>query len=172
MSTKKDPYRVRITVGGNLITYNGPASTTTADLMTSKLLWDSVLSTDDARYITIDIYDFYLNTPLKDYEYMKIPIHLVPDEFIKYHNLQNKGYYRYLYVQIQRGIYGLPQSRRLANDLLKQCLYSFGYYKIPHCPSLWAHTTRLVNLTLVVDNFGVKYVGTQHAQYLIETLQK
>ena len=53
---KKDPYRVRITVGDNLINYNGPVATTTADLMTSKLLWNSILSTDGARYITIDIH--------------------------------------------------------------------------------------------------------------------
>ena len=45
---KEDPNRIRIAVGGNLITYRGNTSTRTADLTTSKLLWNSVLSTDGA----------------------------------------------------------------------------------------------------------------------------
>eukprot|EP00957_Ditylum_brightwellii_P064524 4896545-Ditylum_brightwellii.AAC.1 len=46
----KDPNHVRITVGGNLITYLGEVYTTTADLITSKFLWNSVLSTTGAKY--------------------------------------------------------------------------------------------------------------------------
>ena len=40
---KDDPNRVRITVGGNLIDYPGELTTRTADLITSKILWNSVL---------------------------------------------------------------------------------------------------------------------------------
>ena len=36
----------------------------TADLTTSKILWNSVLSTQDAKYMCIDIKKFYLGTPL------------------------------------------------------------------------------------------------------------
>jgi hypothetical protein len=52
---KEDPNRIRITVGGNLITYKGDVSTRTADLTTSKLLWNSVLSTAGAKYMCLDI---------------------------------------------------------------------------------------------------------------------
>ena len=38
---KADPNRVRITVGGNLINYPGELTTRTADLVTSKILWNS-----------------------------------------------------------------------------------------------------------------------------------
>jgi hypothetical protein len=48
---KEDRNRIRIAVGGNLITYRGNTSTCKADLTTSKLLWNSVLSTDGARYM-------------------------------------------------------------------------------------------------------------------------
>ncbi len=41
---KEDPNQVQITVGGNLIKYKGDVLTRTADLTTSKLLWNSVLS--------------------------------------------------------------------------------------------------------------------------------
>jgi hypothetical protein len=52
---KEDPNSIRITVGGNRITYKGNTSTRTADLTTSKLLWNSVLSTEGARYMCLDI---------------------------------------------------------------------------------------------------------------------
>ena len=61
---KEDPNRVRITVGGNLIDYPGELATNTADLITSKILWNSVLSTPEARYMTVDIKNFYLNNPM------------------------------------------------------------------------------------------------------------
>ena len=87
---KKDPNRVRITVGGNLIDYPGELTTKTADLVTSKILWNSVLSTQDARYMTIDIKSFYLATPLDIYKYMKIPVDIIPEHFIEQYGLQDK----------------------------------------------------------------------------------
>jgi hypothetical protein len=47
---KADPNRVRNTVGGNLIDYPGELTTRTADLVTSKILWNSTLSTKGGRY--------------------------------------------------------------------------------------------------------------------------
>ena len=44
-SHKKDPNRVRITAGGNLIKYLYELTTRTADLTTSKIMWNSVIST-------------------------------------------------------------------------------------------------------------------------------
>ena len=84
---KEDPYRVRITVGGNLIEYPGEVYTPTADLITAKILWNSVLSTSGARFCGFDLKNFYLETPMSRYEYMKIPIELIPIEFIQEYNL-------------------------------------------------------------------------------------
>ena len=63
---KKDPYRIRITAGGNLIKNVGPTTSTTADIITSKIMWNSVISTPEARYITADVRNYYLQTPLKE----------------------------------------------------------------------------------------------------------
>ena len=41
---KADPNRVRITAGGNLIVYPDELTTRTADLLTTKIMWNSVLS--------------------------------------------------------------------------------------------------------------------------------
>jgi hypothetical protein len=41
---------------------------TTADITIAKRLFNSVLSTPDTNVMTIDIKDFYLNTPMEQYE--------------------------------------------------------------------------------------------------------
>jgi hypothetical protein len=57
-------------VGGNLIDYPGDVSTKTADLTTAKILFNRILSTPKAKFMGIDLKNFYLNTPLDCYEYM------------------------------------------------------------------------------------------------------
>ena len=52
---KEDPKRVCITAGGNLINYPGKLTTRTADLTISKILWNSVLSTENGKYMCINI---------------------------------------------------------------------------------------------------------------------
>ncbi len=67
---KEDPYQIRITAGGNLINYDeSNASVRTADLDTAKLHWNSVFSTPLARYMCLDIKNFYLTAALEYIEY-------------------------------------------------------------------------------------------------------
>ncbi len=54
---KKDKYHTRITMGGNLINYPGNCGTPTADLLTVKLLLNSIISTPNAKFMSIDIKD-------------------------------------------------------------------------------------------------------------------
>ena len=42
---KEEQIRVRLTAGENLITYPGDVTTCTADLTTTKILWNSIIST-------------------------------------------------------------------------------------------------------------------------------
>ena len=71
-----------------------------------------------------DAGNFYLATPLDRPEYMRIPIELIPQEFIDAKNLADKikmvNGVGYIYMKIIRGIYGLPQAGVLANKLLKK----------------------------------------------------
>ncbi|KAL7474558.1 hypothetical protein ACHAW6_000533, partial [Cyclotella cf. meneghiniana] len=39
-------------------------------------------------------------------------------------------------------------------------------------PGLWTHKWRPIAFTLVVDNFGVKYVGQEHALHLKSILEE
>ena len=61
---KPDPYRTRLTFRGNLIDHPRDCGTLTVDLLTVKLLLNSIVSTPGSKFMTIDIKDFYLNTPM------------------------------------------------------------------------------------------------------------
>jgi len=63
-----DPHRIRIMAGGNLINYPGELTSRTADPTTSKLMWNSVLSTKGVKYMCLDIKNFYLTAPLDHFE--------------------------------------------------------------------------------------------------------
>ena len=76
-----------------------------------------------------------------------------------------------LYIKIIRGMYGLPQAGKLAHDKLKKHLEKYDYYPCKLTPGLWKHKTRPISFTLVVDDFGIKYVGKQHLDHLIHALQ-
>ncbi len=69
-------------------------------------------------------------------------------------------------------MYGLPHSGLLANKLLEKQLNKHGYRQSKVVPPLWKHDTWLIQFTLVVDNFGVKYVGEEHANHLKQALDK
>jgi hypothetical protein len=73
---KDDLHRIRITAGGNLITYKLSPSVWTADLDTAKLHWNSVVSTPGAKYMCLDIKNFYLTAKLDYFEYMRMPLDL------------------------------------------------------------------------------------------------
>ena len=75
---KEDPNRIRITAGGNPIDCNGEHSVPTANIVTAKLHWNSVVSTATAKYMYIDIKIVYLSAALEYFEYMKIPITMFP----------------------------------------------------------------------------------------------
>ena len=71
-ATKEEKNRTRLTVGGDRINYPGDCGTPTADLLTVKLLLNSVVSTAGAEFMTLDIKNFYLCTPLERYEYLRM----------------------------------------------------------------------------------------------------
>jgi hypothetical protein len=94
----------------------------TADMVSSKILWNSVISTKDARFAGADIKNMYLKTPLDWYESMKMPITLFPADIVDHYRLKEKALEGYIYIEIQKGMYGLPQAGILANKLITERL--------------------------------------------------
>ena len=168
---KADMYRIRFTCGGDKVIYLGKVSTPTADLTSVKTHLNSVVSTPGAKYMTIDIKDFYLGTPMTQYEYMWIPVKFIPANIMLQYNLTPLIHNNMIMVEIRMGMYGLPQAGILANDRLQAHLSKHGYAAAKHTPGFFTHIDRPISFTLVVDDFGVKYVGKHHAQHLIDTLQ-
>ncbi len=169
---KTEKAQTRLTVGGNLIDYPWEVTTPTADLATAKLLFNSVISTPGAHFLTMDIKDFYLNTPMESPKFMHLKYNILPLEIITKYGPAQKVLDGWVYVRTEKGMYGLPQAGLLANKLLTSRLDTHGYYQCQFTPGLWRHKWRPITFSLVVDNFGVKTVGITHAKHLKEVLQK
>ena len=102
---------------------------------------------------------------------MRIPLTMFPDHVAQQYQLQGKKNNGFVYVEIRKAIYGLLHAGVLANKVLKKRLASTGYYEMPHTPGLWKHVYCPITFTLVVDDFGVKYVGKNNANHLVATLK-
>ncbi len=131
---KADPHQIWITVGGNLINYPGKLSTCMADLTTSKLMWNSVLSTPGAKYMCLDIKKNYLTAPLDWFEYMKMPIGWFPQWIIEQYDLNKHVHNGFIYLEMQHAVWGLPLAGIFANKLLRKCCLPHGYFKCPNTP--------------------------------------
>jgi hypothetical protein len=95
---KSNPHRVRMTIGGDRIEYPGEVATKTADLTVTKAILNSVCSTKAALYMNMDIKKYYIGTPLERYEYVCIPISMVPDKIMDEYNLHALVHNGYLYI--------------------------------------------------------------------------
>jgi hypothetical protein len=128
-----------MTVGGDRIGYPGEVATKTEDLTVTKAILSSVCSTKAALYTNMNIKNYYLGTPLERYEYVRIPVSMVPEKIMDEYNLHALVHNRYLFVEVRKGMYGLPQAGLLANVLLKKRLAKHGYSPVPHTHGLWMH---------------------------------
>ena len=54
----------------------------------------------------------------------------------------------------------------LSNDLLRTRLNNTGYYETTTTPGLWRHKWRPIMFGLIVDDFGIKYVGDNQLHHL------
>jgi hypothetical protein len=148
---KSDPHRV----GGDRIKYPGEVAMKTEDLTVTKAILNSVCSTKTALYMSMDIKNYCLGTPLERYEYVRIPISMVPDEIMDKYNSYTRVHNGYLYVEVCKGMYGLPQAGLITNVLLAKRLAKHGYSPVPHIHGLWMHKWRPIKFSYVVDDFGV-----------------
>eukprot|EP00804_Cyclotella_cryptica_P002199 CCRYP_018252-RA/>CCRYP_018252-RA protein AED:0.18 eAED:0.16 QI:0/0/0/1/0.4/0.16/6/0/1101 len=159
---KKDPYRTRATMGGNLINYPEDVDTPTANLLLIKIFLNSVISTKGARFAGADIANFYLITSLTRPEYAKIHLSDIPEEVITEYKLREYATTDgWVYIKVVRG-----------HDLLESRLNQEGYYQSKIVPGLWKHKTRPIQFVLVVDDFGIKYIQKSDLDHLVHSLQK
>ncbi len=114
-----DPDRTRLVMGGDRVHYPSNGGTPTSNLLTVKLLINSIISTPGAKFFTMDIKDFYLNTSMARYKYMCLKLSNMPEVVIAHYKLLDVATPDgYVYCEIQKGIYGLPQAGIIAQELL------------------------------------------------------
>jgi hypothetical protein len=98
-------------VGGYRLDYSGDVATSTVKITTIKILINSTLSTEDAAaMMMMDIKNYYLGTPLRRFEYMKMVLSLFPEEIIQKCNLIALVVDGWVYIEIRKGMYGLKQA--------------------------------------------------------------
>jgi hypothetical protein len=119
----------------------------------------------------LDIKKFYLTAALEYFEYMKIPLALFPVWTIEQYNLQHLALDGWVYIEMRRVVWGLPQAGILANKRLRRKLAPFGNQS-NNTPGLWRHESRPLTVTLVVDDFGVKFVNKADVDHLIASIKK
>ena len=89
---KQEKYRVRLTVGGDKLDYNHDFTSPAASLIKTKMLLNSVIldSACGARFLTLDIKDFFLQTTMAEPEFMKIHSKYFSDDMKTAYYLHNK----------------------------------------------------------------------------------
>jgi hypothetical protein len=84
---KAEPNRTRFMVGGDRINYPGKVPTQTAEMLVNRMLFNSVISTRGARFMTMDISNFYLMKPLHQPEFIRMKLRDILDKIIDEYKL-------------------------------------------------------------------------------------
>ena len=111
--------RVGLTFEGDKFIFDETVSTPTFNLMTSKLHWNSVIATPGTKYLVVYVKNFYLNNLIPEHKYYKITLILIPQDVIDKYNLMDKQINVFLYIQVDKGMYGLFQVGIITHTLLK-----------------------------------------------------
>eukprot|EP01036_Dinobryon_divergens_P045964 gene45964-61445_t len=162
--------RVRETYGGDRSDYTGDVSASAASLDTVNIMLNATISERGARFTTADIKDYFLQSDLEEPEFMWIDVKDIPARTYAKYNVQLYERNGRVMVRIDKGIYGLPQAARLAKTGLDFHLNQHGYFET-NTICLYKHITRPVMFALVVDDFGIKSLGAEHTDHLLDTLR-
>ncbi len=96
---------------------------------------------------------------------------MIHDEIMKRYQLHGMERSCFVYFEIRRCMYGLPQAGRLSQIRLIEHLAHHGYLQCPNTPCLFRHKTRDIIFSLVVDDFGVQYGSQSDIDHLEATLK-
>ena len=106
-------------------------------------------------------------------EFLRMKIENFPDDVITQYKLKDiveaKGF---VIIRVEKGMYGLPYACIIEQNLLEETSETHGYTQSDQTPGFWTHAIRPISFTLIVDDFGVKYVGKEHVNHLIRVLEE
>lgn len=114
----------------------------------------------------------YLMSLLPDAEYIQFRYDMIPPWIIEHYNLEPLEVDRYVYARINRAWYGLKKGGMIAHDDLVQHLKQHGYVRAGITDGLFTHITWDISFTLLVDDFGIKYVKKEDVEHLIRVMRE
>ena len=85
---EKDKHRIRTTVGGNNAKHEGDLGTPADHLEMAKMLFNSALSRECVKFMTIDMSNFYAMTPVEQHECLRTNMKNISEETTKEHELE------------------------------------------------------------------------------------
>ena len=63
--------------------------------------------------MTMDLKDFYYDTPMEKYKYMKTILYSIPQDIIGQYQMASIEYKGWIYTNIQKGMPGLKQAEKM-----------------------------------------------------------
>ena len=167
--------RVRGTLGGDKINYTGDTLSEVADPVIVNLHQQPVLADLktglSARYVTIDLKDYYLKGRLHRPEYLWIPIKHMTATTLADFSLNPYVSEGKILFEVNGSMYGHPAAGRIAQTDFKELVKAHDYYEHPDVPCLFLHRTRPTSFTLIVDDLGIKIFSEADLQHLIDTIK-
>lgn len=89
--------------------------------------------------MSADLKDFFLSSPMHKPEYMRMQLKYIPEDIKIRYNLDTIAHNGYVYIKINKGMYGLKQAALLAYQQLVQFLKPAGYTPIPNISTPESH---------------------------------
>ncbi len=110
-------FRTRLTIGGDRIIYPYDTAAVTAEMDALKILIDCMIS-EDAKWSTFDLTDFYLGTDLPHPEFIRITRKFIPPSVMLHYKLEHFCRKDAVYFSVHKTHYGLPQAGALSQQRL------------------------------------------------------
>ena len=101
---KTEPWCVRLVVGGDKVEYFYDAGSPSTTILETKILINSTISDSHkgARFLTLDIHNFFLCSTMPTPEYMLIHRRYIPKDTIQRYNLHTKFHNDHIYCEITK----------------------------------------------------------------------
>jgi hypothetical protein len=100
-------------------------------------------------------------------------LELFPQDIINEYGLRDKADADVnVFCKVQRGMYGLPQAGIIAQNLLTKRLHKARYRQSKITSGYWRHDWHPISFTLVVNDFGVKYIKKEDVEHLASVIKQ
>ena len=173
---RDEPWRLRITGGGDRLEHFGETSTPTAGMEGIKCRMEAIkcqmnntVSMPGAKAAAGDISNMCLNSflPEGEEEHCRFHISLIPRAFAEQCGLcdlvDEDGF---VHAQINKACYGLKQSGFVSHQDLCKRLEEAGCVKAPLVEGYFYHKEWDISFTWVVDDFLINYKSKEDLDHL------